>query len=112
MTDKKKRESRAISLARRSFEKVGLEVEQSYQADRALAAERLHNLFVDAIREESASIETVLYVLEMIKASVIHHAQVMVFSAGAPAEVSVSQTLEPVEFGTEKSKDDLEAITP
>ncbi len=61
------RPSRAVSLAQDSFERIGKEVESNYRAERADSAELLNNALVMVIQGQQATIETTLYVLEMIK---------------------------------------------
>ncbi len=61
------RPSRAVSLAQDSFERIGREVESNYRTERADAAELLNNALVMVIQGQQATIETTLYVLEMIK---------------------------------------------
>ncbi len=46
-------------------------LEAEYRKQRAAAAERLHNAFAEIIAEQNPSVETVLYVLEALKAQLL-----------------------------------------
>lgn len=79
-------------------------LESKYQDVRANAAEKLHNVIVDAINEQQPSIETVLYVLEMVKYSVVANQK----KAVAPAPAEDANATPPASLGWRSKRDSKE----
>jgi len=59
------------AIARRALDRLGDEVAAAYRRERLEAAQRLHSAIADAIAEQKPTAETVLYVLEVVKAQVM-----------------------------------------
>ncbi len=94
------RVSRAVTLAHNSFARIGKEVEAAYRAERSEAAEKLNNALVNVIQEQQPSVETTLYVLEMLKLDLTLQMQ-QVNQCDGPASPALpeSEDAEPIEIG-------------
>lgn len=68
--------------------KAERELEAEYARSRAKAAERLHEAFAEVIREQEADVQTVLYVLELIRFQVLFGKYQQLFGkVNAPADL-------------------------
>lgn len=84
MTRKAPRAALAEHISQR-VENLFVQLEVDYKRERQEAAERLHNAFVDVINEQRPRVETVLYVIEMLKVNLLNHQVTSPF--GPAAEV-------------------------
>ncbi len=73
---------RSEAIAKRALEKLGNELESEYREERKSAAERLHNAFAEVIGQQQPSVETLLYVLEMLRFGILEQQQADEFGPG------------------------------
>ena len=78
---------RSLSIAERLLGHMGDELEQEYRRERREAAETLHNRFAEAIGELRPSVETLLYVLDMMRFDILSQRNAETFGPGSQVEV-------------------------
>jgi len=77
---------RSEIIAGRALNKLGAELEREYRAERQATAEQLYNEFAEAIGKLKPSVETLLYVLEMLKFGILDQRHKELFGPGASTD--------------------------
>jgi len=62
---------KSTAIAQRLLIEYGKEAEKAYRQERADSAMRLHTAFVETIAKQQVDVQTVLYVLELIRFEVL-----------------------------------------
>lgn len=79
---------REHGVASETLARMGEQLEAEYRAERKQAAERLHNAFADVIEAQQPSVETLLYVIEMMKHEMLTQEHNIVYEPASHAKVS------------------------
>lgn len=88
---------RTGGLATQTFERVSEQLEQEYKQQRATVAEALWNGFTEVIGEQQPTVETLLYVLEMMRYDALYKQHETQFHA--PAQQAELSNKAPVSLG-------------